>query len=73
MDKISPRPILFITTDDDRIVLPEESEELYNRAGEPKKLVTLKGYGHYEVYAEPALGEVMAETLAWYSAYIPAR
>ena len=72
VDKISPRPILFITTDDDRIVLPEESQELFNRAGEPKKLVTLKGYGHYEVYQEPALGEVMAESLAWFSAYIPA-
>ena len=29
----------------------------------PKKLVILQGYGHYEVYAEPALSEVMRETL----------
>jgi hypothetical protein len=27
-----------------------ESGALYARAGEPKKLVVLKGYGHYEVY-----------------------
>ena len=45
VDKIAPRPILFITTDDDRLVPPEESEALYARAGEPKKLVVLKGYG----------------------------
>ena len=63
VDKISPRPILFITTDDDRLVLPEESEQLYAHAGEPKKLVVLKGYGHYEVYAEPAFSEVMAAHL----------
>ena len=32
VDKISPRPILFITTDDDRLVPPEESVSLYDKA-----------------------------------------
>lgn len=73
VDKIAPRPILFITTDNDRLVPPDESAQLYARAGEPKKLVVLKGYGHYEVYTEPAFGEVMAATLAWYRQYLPAR
>ena len=71
VDKIAPRPILFITTDDDRLVPPEESASLYARAGEPKRLVTLGGFGHYEVYAEPALLQVMAETTAWFQSYIP--
>ena len=73
VDKISPRPILFITTDNDRLVLPEESEQLYSHAKEPKKLVVLKGYGHYEVYLEPAFSEVMAASLDWYQQYLPAR
>ena len=73
VDKIAPRPILFITTDNDRLVPPEESEHLYARAGEPKKLVVLQGYGHYEVYAEPAFSAVMKATLDWYQTYIPAR
>ena len=72
VDRISPRPILFITTDDDRLVLPEESEQLYAHAKEPKKLVMLKGYGHYEMYVEPAFSEVMAATLEWYQQYLPA-
>ena len=59
VDKIAPRPVLFITTDNDRLVPPEESEALYARAGEPKKLVVLKGFGHYEVYAGEALRQVM--------------
>src|SRR5262249_4350603 len=50
VERIAPRPILFITTDDDRLVPPQESEAMYARAGEPKKLVVLKGFGHYEVY-----------------------
>ncbi len=71
--QISPRPILFITSDNDRLVLPEESEQLYAHAGEPKKLVVLKGYGHYEVYLEPAFSEVMGATLEWYQKYLPAQ
>ena len=39
----------------------------------PKRLVVLKGYGHYEVYAEPAFGEVMAATLDWLGQHLPAR
>lgn len=73
VDKIAPRPVLFITTDNDRLVPPEESKALFARAGEPKKLVVLKGYGHYEVYTEPAFTEVMAATLAWYAEHLPAR
>jgi dipeptidyl aminopeptidase/acylaminoacyl peptidase len=73
VDRIAPRPVLFITTDDDRLVPPEESLRLYARAGEPKKLVVLRGYGHYEVYAEPAFGEVMQATVAWYGQHLPAR
>jgi uncharacterized protein len=71
VDKIAPRPILFITTDDDRLVPPEESEALFAKAGEPKKLVTLRGFGHYEVYTEPAFGQVMAETTACFGKYLP--
>ena len=73
VDKIAPRPILFIATDNDRLVPPEESLHLYQRAGEPKKLVVLKGYGHYEVYLEPAFSEVMRATLDWYQEHLPAR
>ena len=73
VDRIAPRPVLFITTDNDRLVPPEESRALYARAGQPKKLVVLKGYGHYEVYAEPAFSEVMAATTSWFGEFLPAR
>ena len=73
VDKIAPRPLLLITTDHDRLVPPEQSENLFALAGEPKRLVTLKGYGHYDVYSEPAFSEVMAETGAWFAAHLPAR
>jgi hypothetical protein len=45
---------------------------VYARAGEPKKLVVLKGFGHYKVYGE-AFRQVMGETLARYGTHLPAR
>ena len=65
VDKISPRAALFITSDADELVLPEESEELYRRAGDPKKLIVLRGFGHYEVFVPPAIDQVIAESVAW--------
>ncbi|MFM9942957.1 MAG: alpha/beta hydrolase [Hyphomicrobiaceae bacterium] len=72
VDKIAPRPILFITTDDDRLVPPEESLALHDKAGDPKGLVVLRGYGHYEVYTEPAFSEVMGPTVQWFRRFLPA-
>jgi dipeptidyl aminopeptidase/acylaminoacyl peptidase len=73
VDKIAPRPVLFITSDDDRLVPPDESESLYAKAGEPKKLVVLKGWGHYEVYTGEAFRQVIEPTLAWYRQHLSAR
>ena len=56
----------------DRLVPPQESEAMYARAGEPKKLVVLKSFGHYEVYGGHAFRQVMEETLAWYGTHLPA-
>jgi dipeptidyl aminopeptidase/acylaminoacyl peptidase len=73
VDKIAPRPVLFITSDDDRLVPPDESESLYARAGQPKKLIVLKGWGHYEVYAGEAFRQVIEPTLDWYRTHLPPR
>jgi hypothetical protein len=62
--------VLFVTTDNDRLVPPEESEAMFRRAGEPKRLVVLRGFGHYEVYTGEAFREVMAETVAWFRQYL---
>jgi alpha-beta hydrolase superfamily lysophospholipase len=70
VDRIAPRAALFITSDADELVLPEESERLYARAGDPKRLVVLKGYGHYQVFTPPAIDEVMAETTAWFDQHL---
>jgi fermentation-respiration switch protein FrsA (DUF1100 family) len=62
---------MLITTDNDRLVPPDESAELFRRAGEPKRLVVLRNFGHYEVYTGDAFRQVMEHTLGWYRQYLP--
>jgi hypothetical protein len=71
VDRIAPRPLMLITTDNDRLVPPDESGELFRRAGEPKRLVVLRGFGHYEVYTGDCFRQVMEHTLGWYRQYLP--
>lgn len=47
---IAPRPILFIHGDRDEIVPPEQSKQLFEKAGEPKQLWIAPGAGHTQVY-----------------------
>jgi len=35
--------------------------------------VTLRGFGHYEVYGGEAFRQVMAATLQWFQQYLPPR
>jgi dipeptidyl aminopeptidase/acylaminoacyl peptidase len=43
---ISPRPLLIVHGDKDELVNVEHARKLYDRAGQPKKLVILEGAGH---------------------------
>jgi fermentation-respiration switch protein FrsA (DUF1100 family) len=50
--KISPRPVFFIHGDQDRIVPVGMSKELFEKAGEPKKLWIVPGAGHLDVHRQ---------------------
>jgi fermentation-respiration switch protein FrsA (DUF1100 family) len=63
LDKVRAE-LLFLTGDQDTVVLPNRLEELYELAHEPKKLVTLPGVGHdYRKYPEQieTVNRVVAE------------
>lgn len=67
VDKVSPRPLLLISCSEDRVSPPQEMQKLFDAALEPKRLVKLDGYDHYDVYAGAAFDLVMDETLAWFA------
>lgn len=64
--ELSPTPLLLIACERDEVVPAAESESLFAAAQDPKKLVVLRGRGHYDVYAGEAFDQVMIETLEWF-------
>ncbi len=73
VDRISPRPVLFFAAEYDSIVPPEEVTATYEKCGEPKKLVELKGARHNHVYEfsdSEHFETVARETTAWFRQYL---
>ncbi len=64
VDRIAPRPLTVIACDRDMVVPPAESVRLYEAARDPKRLVVLQGFDHYDIYSGPAFDSTMKEALA---------
>jgi pimeloyl-ACP methyl ester carboxylesterase len=65
VDKISPRPVLFVHGSEDWLINVRHSRELYNRAKEPKKLIVLEKLGHAEMMYDQAPEALMKPCLEW--------
>ncbi len=65
VDRISPRPILYIAGAKDLVTPAEEVAEMYKRTKEPKSLKVIPGISHYEVYEEPYLSQVTELAKDW--------
>lgn len=48
VERIAPRPMLFIHGDADRLVPVEESRSMFARAGEGRRLEIVPGMGHFD-------------------------
>jgi len=72
VDSISPRAILFIFADNDTLTPPDEVRGLamYEKAGEPKKLLILEGVDHHAVYRSPVFEQVMDISTGWFNTYL---
>ena len=74
VDRISPRPVLFIHMENDLTVPAEESHSMYQKAKEPKKLVIMEGCDHYDTFkfTNPTVFEkIMTIAIDWYKEYLP--
>lgn len=60
-----PRSLLLIHAGDDTMVPVAESELMWERASEPKKLVIIPGIGHHEVHAIDTLRQIVAYIDDW--------
>lgn len=70
VDKIAPRPVLFVATENDGVCPPEESQALYDLAGEPKKLVMIPDCGHFDFYSGASFDHAMKEVTGWFDTHL---
>lgn len=62
------RPLLLIHGTDDDVVLPEDSDDAWEAAREPKRLVRIDGEGHS--FSDASYPRIVAEIDAWLEAHL---
>jgi dienelactone hydrolase len=67
--KIAPRGVLFIAVEHDAVTPEAQSVRLYEKAGEPKKLVIFRQTTHYGIYND-YFNEVAANVVDWYNRHL---
>jgi len=67
--KIAPRGVLFIAVENDAVTPESQSMTLYEKAGEPKKLVIFRQTTHYGIYND-YFNEVAANVVDWYNKHL---
>jgi alpha-beta hydrolase superfamily lysophospholipase len=72
VDRISPRAAMWIYTAEDTVVPIEESQSMYKKAHEPKKIVVIEGFRHYELYHGPGFECMMTNATEWFNTYLGA-
>ncbi len=72
-ERIAPRPVMFIYSENDFLVPVDQQIKCYEACGEPKKIVKLPGAQHYESYyfCSPEHHEIgMVEAIEWFRKYL---
>jgi alpha-beta hydrolase superfamily lysophospholipase len=70
VERLAGRPLILMHAEGDTQVPSEHSEELYARAGEPRKLVIVPGGAHTTVQHDP---ELQSMALGWLERELAAR
>lgn len=70
VERIAPRPLIILHAEGDTQVPSDHSEELYERAGDPRRLVIAPGGAHTTVQHDP---ELQGEALRWVERELAAR
>lgn len=70
VDRISPRPILYIAAEKDSVTPAGDIIDMYKRTKEPKKLWVIPSIPHSGVYEEPYLSQVMEMATEWLREYL---
>lgn len=70
VSRIAPRPVLFMMVQDDLLVANDLTVELFERCGEPKKLITLRDINHHDVYSGEPFRQTMSAAADWFRTHL---
>lgn len=65
-----PKPALFIHAGGDAMIPVDESERMWRRSAEPRRLVVIPGIGHHEVHHGKGFQSVIREVDDWFGRYL---
>ncbi len=66
---IAPRAVLFISTEGDAVTPEDQTFRMYEKAGQPKKLILQKETSHYNAY-DQYFDLVTPQIIDWYNRYL---
>ena len=66
---IAPRAVLFISTEGDAVTPEDQTFRMYEKAGQPKKLILQKETSHYKAY-DQYFDLVTPQIIDWYNRYL---
>ena len=67
-----PKPAMFIHAGDDTMIPVEESELMWRRSAEPRRLVVIAGVGHHEVHHGEGFRRVIEQVRNWLGQHLAA-
>jgi fermentation-respiration switch protein FrsA (DUF1100 family) len=75
VERIAPRPVLFIHGENDHLVPVDESHHLFKRAGEPRRLETIPALGHFDWIRpnSPGFSQVTGLATSFLQEFLPVR
>ncbi len=75
VERLAPRPVLFIHGDADRLVSVDESRSMFGRAGEPRRLAVIPGMGHFDwvMPNSPGFSRVANLVVEFLQEFLPAK
>ena len=65
-----PKPALFIHAEEDTMIPVEESERMWRRCENPKRLVVIPGIGHHEVHQGEGFRQAVSSVNTWLGAHL---
>ena len=68
--RIAPRALLLVGVEGDRLTPSEDTLDLFERAGDPKDLIMLRGVTHHDVYQPDRLRDLIDRAAAFYDRHL---